>query len=189
VAPENLRFTKNAYGRPEIANSNHCKEKIRFNISYSKDIIVLAVAMNVDIGIDIEFVDEDTDFFLYSKSILSEKELWYLTNMPSEARSREFFKIWTLKEAYIKARGLGLAIGVDKLSFRLNAEKIDLCIDEDIDKSADSWDFFNAELIPSYMISICIKKSANRSSNIMFNSMTSLEDMMNFAGPTVRSSG
>jgi len=189
VAPENLRFTKNDYGRPEIANSSYCKEKVRFNISYSKDIIVLAVAMNVDIGVDIEFVYENADFFLYTKGILSETELRYLTNMPSEARSLEFFKIWTLKEAYIKSRGLGLAIGLEKLSFLLSSEKISLCVEEDIDKNADSWGFFNLEIIPSYIISICVKKLVNRSSKILLISMTSLEDMMNFAGPMVKSSG
>lgn len=90
----------NEYGKPYIPRVN-----FNFNISHSRDYVILAFAKNGDIGIDIEFVAKINinDF----QQILNRKDIEYLQY--SEDKESDFFKLWTSKESVIKAAGDSVA--------------------------------------------------------------------------------
>ncbi len=116
VEPASLRFARGAHGRPRLVDPDG---SIDFNLSHTTGLIALLVGDRaVPFGVDVEDtrrrrgLQVAEDFFAPSEARAVELAA------PSEADS-VFLRTWTLKEAYIKARGLGLAIPLDSFAFEL----------------------------------------------------------------------
>jgi 4'-phosphopantetheinyl transferase len=114
VSPRTWRFEVNAYGRPSIAEPAEWKG-LRFNLSHTDGRAVVAVSSEIDIGVDVEATGAQSDLIEIADRFFSPVEVAQLRHTPNW-----FFDFWTLKEAYIKARGLGLAIALDTFSFILS---------------------------------------------------------------------
>lgn len=117
IKPQDWLFEKGSKGKPEIVNA---PLPLRFNLSHTKNLIVCAVTLTNDIGCDVENTARSNDVTSIAKRYFSKQETDELfTLAQSEQRSR-FFDYWTLKEAYIKAWGLGLSIPLADFSFHIN---------------------------------------------------------------------
>lgn len=106
--PGQLEFSANEYGKPALADHS-----LEFNLSHSGDYALLAVSHQHKVGIDVERVRQDIEFEDLARRFFSQWEYSELMNMPHEQRKTAFFRCWTLKEAYIKAHGLGLSLPLD----------------------------------------------------------------------------
>lgn len=113
--PAALQFEENAYGRPTLLRSDG-RPPLDFNLSHAGDLIACGVVSRGRIGIDIEPVDRDVELGLAS-SFFAEKEIEELFSLPVERQREHFLRLWTLKEAYIKARGEGMAIALNSFAF------------------------------------------------------------------------
>ncbi|MCB9655119.1 MAG: 4'-phosphopantetheinyl transferase superfamily protein [Deltaproteobacteria bacterium] len=109
---------ENAYGRPELADKN---TRLFFNLSHTSGLLALALSRDYEIGVDVECRLRSTDTDAIAEHVFAPDELAELRHFddPSE-RHRHFFKLWTLKEAYIKARGMGLALPLKDMAFTRN---------------------------------------------------------------------
>jgi 4'-phosphopantetheinyl transferase len=108
--PKNIRFEYTRYGKPEVFP--RCG--LRFNVSHSAGLAVLAITSGQDVGIDAEFIRPVTDFSRIARRFFSQREYQALEVLPAEARLRAFFACWTRKEAFIKAVGEGLSRPLDQ---------------------------------------------------------------------------
>ena len=108
VAPENLEFSVTPYGKPCL-NSPHSTD-LRFSVSHSGGLVAWALAEGREIGIDVEQVRELPDFLDIARTVFTPREREFLSELEGEERNRAFFRFWTRKEAYVKARGKGLTI-------------------------------------------------------------------------------
>lgn len=106
LEPDQIRFYYNEYGKPFVADTNSL---IRFNVSHSRDIALIAVAWGREVGVDIEFIDYDLDVMTIANGIFSPSELSILEKLTPELRTVSFFKGWTRKEAWLKALGKGFS--------------------------------------------------------------------------------
>lgn len=106
LEPDQIRFSYNRFGKPFIDDRN---VSIRFNVSHSRDIAMIAVTSGRDVGIDIEFIDNGLDILTTASGIFSTTELSILEKLPSHLRTPAFFRGWTRKEAYLKALGKGFS--------------------------------------------------------------------------------
>jgi len=111
-------FVSNQYGRPEIA-SPQLPRSLRFNLSHTSGLLSCAVAWERDVGVDVEWLGRRTGGVHLARRFFSQAEVADLLCVPTERQRDAFFDYWTLKEAYIKARGKGLAIPLGHFSFRL----------------------------------------------------------------------
>lgn len=118
VSPEDWRFEKGEKDKPEVVNANI---PIRFNVSHTHELIVCAVMLNEDIGIDVEYTPRNNDILAIADRYFSPLEVKELFSLPEDQQRSRFFDYWTLKESYIKAWGLGLAIPLDDFSFHIGA--------------------------------------------------------------------
>lgn len=110
-APEKLIFGANKYGRPYLKFPRI--KDFDFNLSHSGDYIVIAIA-DCPIGIDIERIKPlDTKIAI---DYFTEQELKYLGSRRGK-QSERFYKIWVLKESFIKAVGRGLSFPIKKINF------------------------------------------------------------------------
>jgi 4'-phosphopantetheinyl transferase len=153
LAPVNWRFRVNEWGRPEIdvPELGH----LRFNLSNTRGLVACAVALDGEIGVDVEALDRVGDLLEIADGFMAAPESAAIRALPPDAQGLRFFTYWTFKEAYIKARGMGLSIPLDKFWFLLDGKDgkaqapsgARLVLDPDMDDDASGWSF--AQLQPT----------------------------------------
>ena len=104
TVPEKIEFQYKEHGKPEVKNL----QKLQFNLSHSKDLAVLAIGKIFPMGVDIEYFS-GRPYEGIAKNSFSEHEYNELMQAPKALRPAMFFHIWSQKEAFIKACGLGLS--------------------------------------------------------------------------------
>ncbi|WP_169833474.1 4'-phosphopantetheinyl transferase family protein [Methylobrevis pamukkalensis] len=108
VAPRDWRFSQTAHGKPVL--DGETAGRIGFNLSHTDGRLVLAVALAPAVGVDIERRDREAEMLDLADRFFARGEAAALRALPQADRRRRFFDLWTLKEAYIKAQGLGLSL-------------------------------------------------------------------------------
>lgn len=118
LPPEDLRFSYGSHGKPALATG----PEIEFNLAHSHGLAVYAFARGREVGADVERIRPDFAGEYIATRHFSPRELNAWRALPPSAKTREFFKVWTCKEAYIKARGLGLHIPLESFEVVLSGE-------------------------------------------------------------------
>lgn len=116
-SPEEFRFSYNKHGKPSLEGINN--NNVRFNLSHSDQAIVYGFTRCRDIGIDIERICSSKDSTNILDHFFSELEKEEFKMVPEEKKKETFYKCWTRKEAYTKARGKGFSIPLDSFSVTL----------------------------------------------------------------------
>ncbi len=113
--PQELVFENNAYGKPALKYPS----QLSFNLSHAHQAAVLVIGADpqLDLGVDIEFMQDRGELVSLADHYFSATEATLLKQQPISKQCAVFFKLWTLKEAYIKAIGKGLSIDLDSFSF------------------------------------------------------------------------
>jgi 4'-phosphopantetheinyl transferase len=106
--PSRLRFGYNAYGKPSLDN-DEARSGLRFNLAHSRDVALYAFARKREIGIDVEYMRAGSATDEMIDEVFPSAEIAMLRKLSPQQRAEAFFNCWTLKEAYIKARGEGLS--------------------------------------------------------------------------------
>lgn len=114
--PDELCFRYNPQGKAMLKGPD---ETLRFNVSHSGDTALYAMSWNRSVGIDIEQIRPEIDFSQIAEFFFSPREVTELHLLPESIQKEAFFRCWTRKEAYIKARGQGLALSLDRFSVSL----------------------------------------------------------------------
>ncbi|WP_437274780.1 4'-phosphopantetheinyl transferase superfamily protein [Sorangium sp. So ce375] len=141
VAPEAWSFVRNEYGRPQIAGPPGVPP-IRFNLSNTRGLIACLVALDRDVGVDVEDTERSSSAVDIADRFFAPGEVRALRALPPERQRARFFEYWTLKESYIKARGMGLAIPLDQFSFHLDdGPAIGISFDPRLADDRSAWQF------------------------------------------------
>jgi 4'-phosphopantetheinyl transferase len=114
--PERWVLAAGAGGRPEV-RAPAGGERLAFSIAHAGGVVACAVTEGAELGVDVEPVDDAHASLGIAEHFFAAAEVAALRALPVPARARRFFRYWTLKEAYLKARGLGLAIPLDRFWF------------------------------------------------------------------------
>jgi 4'-phosphopantetheinyl transferase len=159
LVPAEWRFANDDYGRPRVLNDSAFTQDLSFNVSHAGNLIVVAVARNRMLGVDIENVQERTAPIDLADRFFAQEETAALVQLPPEHRQRRFFEYWTLKESYIKARGMGLSIPLDQFSFDLShPTTVDFAIIPSLGDLAARWRFWQFEPASEYLCAICFER-------------------------------
>ncbi len=110
-----LELLRGAHGRPELPMAG-----ISFNLSGSKETVALAVGVGCTVGLDVEDTSRCVDDALIVRRAMAEHDRHFIQGMAPQEQRAAFFEIWTLKEAYTKARGMGLKLGFGRFAFDLD---------------------------------------------------------------------
>lgn len=150
------RFTENAYGRPEVAEPFHATG-LRFNLSHSHGVVTLAVSASHAVGIDVEHVGR-TARLAVADRFFAPAEIAALRALPVEQQPRRFLGYWTLKEAYIKARGAGLSLPLDRFAFDLDdRRRPTITFADDFDDDARAWQFDQLFVGPEHLVAVATR--------------------------------
>jgi len=150
MPPETLTFVYSAHHKPAIAGSN-----IQFNLSHSEDLAVIAISAGQMVGIDIEkIIDRDIEGI--AQRFFSPKENTELERLSPEDRMEGFYRLWSRKEALIKAIGKGLSIPLSHFSVSLETtlEKITL--------EHETWALVSLSLHPGYQTALACQQNLKK---------------------------
>lgn len=154
--PESWQFIESNFGKPRIA-PDQGNEPLTFNLSHTPGLVACAVAWNLDIGIDVENVERAVEEDQLAFRSFSQREQDYLHHSPPALKRQRFFEIWTLKEAYIKARGLGLSIPLESFSVLMKeGQPPSVELEVALEENAQNWHFFQWRPVESYVVSLAV---------------------------------
>ncbi|MCX8129420.1 MAG: 4'-phosphopantetheinyl transferase superfamily protein [Clostridia bacterium] len=161
-----IRISHNQYGKPYIDNVNYFK----FNISHSGCYVVIATSTH-KVGVDIEKI-QPVDLGVASR-FYTEKEYKYIQSLPCDDKKvSEFFRLWTLKESYIKAIGKGMKIPLNSFEFDLESGK------SFIKENRNKKYLFYTRSLDDYFLSVCFME---KDINYDFKALTEEELYGNFS--------
>ena len=154
ISPKQLNFKKNPFGKPELSNLP-LQNLIDFNLSYSKDIALIAVSHKRAIGVDIEYTGAEFNFDEIASANFTQEEIACLNQFQLPLRKEFFFRIWNGKEAYIKARGLGLSLPLNTFSAIPSLDSIKYKLEiHDHPGESDFWFLRSFDTKPGYTSAI-----------------------------------
>lgn len=141
VDPRAWTFRENRYGRPEIAGPAGAPP-LRFSVSHTNGFIAFLVGVDRDLGVDVENLEWKGTICKTADRYYSPVEAADVRRQPPPAQRTRFLEYWTLKEAYTKARGMGLSLPLDAFSFRLDEGcPIPVSFAPDLSDDQASWQF------------------------------------------------
>ncbi|WP_375333157.1 MULTISPECIES: 4'-phosphopantetheinyl transferase family protein [unclassified Candidatus Tisiphia] len=120
ISVNDIQFKYNEYGKPKLKNNII---GLSFNVSHSHDFIVLAFTRYNEVGIDIELTKEDNVNWLITSDIFTNNEINLFHDLASFNTREIFYKLWSGKEAYLKALGVGLSIPLNSVEITFVGDK------------------------------------------------------------------
>jgi 4'-phosphopantetheinyl transferase len=108
-APARIRYRKSPTGKPQLADV----DGVAFSTSHADGLAIVAVATGGEVGVDIERIRAMPDALDIARRFFTEHEAAHLSAIAGPMRSAAFLRLWTRKEAYVKALGHGLALPLD----------------------------------------------------------------------------
>jgi len=156
VEPAQIRFAYGPKGQPAL--SGDCASSgIRFNVSHSGAIFMCAVTRGMDVGIDIEEIEPRADFLKLAQRFFAPTEAAEIRSLPAEEQLPAFYACWTRKEAYIKAKGSGLSIPLNKFKVTLLPNMPPAVVSSAVypDDSAH-WKLFDVSPHPKYAAALAV---------------------------------
>jgi 4'-phosphopantetheinyl transferase len=156
VAARDWSFETNRWGRPEIAGPARA-QRFTFSLSHTRGLVACVIAAGVECGVDVESLNRPGDPLRIARRVLSARELADLERQPSETKQSRLLEYWTLKEAYLKARGVGMSVSMRDLSFRLDERGIRLVtVDPEAKSSPDAWSFTITRPTSSHTLALAL---------------------------------
>jgi 4'-phosphopantetheinyl transferase len=159
LPPAHWRFVEEKHGKPWIDPALGLPE-LRFNLSHSTGLVVCAVTVGAAIGIDVELISPQRVGLDIAGRYFSADEVALLRSSPPQKQQQTFFRLWTLKEALIKATGEGLHRALDSFSFSLDPTAVTF---HPIDpEDADAWVFLERRPTARHVLALAIKQPSVR---------------------------
>lgn len=187
VGPEDWRFSANDHGRPAISNNDEAATSVSFNLSHTDGLVLCGVSATPDLGVDIESVERRDTSFDVADRFFSRQEAAALRAGSPQRRRDGFFHYWTLKESYIKARGKGLSIPLDRFSFNPpDAADITISFHAGLEDSPANWRFWLLRPARTYLCAVCAQRLDGPPPTLRAHRIVPLESEMDFECPVLR---
>ncbi len=162
IDPRAWEFELNPHGRPFISAPRQARH-LCFNLSHTRGLIGFVVARDLEVGIDVEDTECRDAPLASAADFFSPREVKALASLPESERSKRFFELWTLKESYLKARGVGLTVDLHTFSFEVDQPTgIGLHLDSIVDDDPMTWQFALLRPTPRHQAAVAIRRGPSR---------------------------
>ena len=160
--PGRLQLDVGDYGKPFLADSKS-SQGIRFNLSHSHRLALIAIARDREVGVDIEFMRPNFVTDDVVKHFFSCAEVEAFATISPAFKTQAFFNCWTRKEAYIKARGEGLSFPLDQFDVSLAPDAPATLLANRLDRADVSrWSFQGLFPAPQYAAALAVEGAFSR---------------------------
>jgi len=142
--PSEIEFTYNRFGKPALRDSD-----LHFNVSHSAGLAVYAISRSREVGVDIERIDPKFAEDQIAERFFSPSEVAALRSLRADLQTEAFFRCWTRKEAYVKARGSGLSLPLDTFDVTLRPGQPAAFL-----RGVEGWSIEDLETAPGYVAAL-----------------------------------
>jgi 4'-phosphopantetheinyl transferase len=150
VARSDWRFETNRYGRPFVVDL----PGIYFNLSHTEGCVTCIVSGREAVGVDVECIRLGDALLELARRVFSPEEVETLGGLSACDSADRFFDLWTLKEAYLKATGVGLNVPLDRFSILISRERIGIAFKSDFVDGPRRWHFTTRSPSPVHRLAI-----------------------------------
>lgn len=162
VPPPTLRFGYGKHGKPALL-TRRCARVLRFNVTHAHELALVAVTVDRDVGIDLEYCRPLPAAETIAAQFFSRSEQAALAAIALEHRPHAFFTCWTRKEAYLKAQGDGLSLPLDQFDVAVNpAEPAALLAVCGEPQATARWSMRSVATLPSYVATLVVEGHGRR---------------------------
>jgi 4'-phosphopantetheinyl transferase len=158
MLPDQLRFRYNAYGKPALDMPYSTLHTLYFNSAHSREVALFAFAYDREVGVDVEYMRPDIDFEAVAKHSFSANEYTVIKGLPENEKLAAFYHCWSRKEAYIKARGMGLSLDLRLFDVSLEPGKpAALLASREDPREVGRWTFETLAPAPAYAAALAVE--------------------------------
>ena len=154
--PERLRFGYSEHGKPFLRQPQPLLLDLRFNVSHSDELALVAVTVATEVGVDVEKIRPDFAGLEIAERFFSPAEVRALRSLPIHLRSRAFFNCWTRKEAFVKATGRGLSFPLKAFDVTLAPGESPRLLRVENDDPA-RWSIFEVSPAPDFVGALVVE--------------------------------
>lgn len=157
--PEALQFAEGPHGKPYLCRP--AALTVSFNMSHSDDVILVALARDCNVGVDVERWQEGLEMEEMSRIAefaFSSREQNRIRELPDRHRAQAFFSLWARKEAYIKSTGIGITQGLDHFDISCAPDEAQLIADRRTSSNVHTWKLIDLELPVGYSGALAVDR-------------------------------
>jgi len=152
-----LAFVAGAHGRPALAPSVPGAAGLSFNLSHTDRLVVMGLARGRELGVDVEDTRRSPPLQV-ARSQFAPAEVQALDALGANEQPRRFWELWTFKEAYVKARALGLGLGLDRVGIEWPGDgPARLRLDETLHDDAARWQLWQLQPDAHHLVALCVQ--------------------------------
>ena len=157
VDPSAWQFSQNKHGRPEISGPD-IEPLLRFNLTHTNGLVACVVTLESDCGIDVERLSARGNLMGIAEKMFAASEQQDLMNLDGQAFLDRFFTYWTLREAYCKALGVGIAWSKSNYGFvEKGSERWGICFDALSNEESDHWQFALTRPTSEHLLAVAVR--------------------------------
>jgi 4'-phosphopantetheinyl transferase len=162
IRPGRLQLDTNEFGKPFLADQR-ASQGLRFNLTHSHQLALIAITRHREVGIDLEYRRPDFVTDEVANHFFSQNEAAQLRALPAEFKTEAFFKCWTRKEAYIKARGEGIACSLNEFDVSLRPGTAPALLNSPNGaRELERWSFQDLSPAPEYAATVAFEGGLSR---------------------------
>jgi 4'-phosphopantetheinyl transferase len=147
-----LTFGQSSQGKPFLTNL-----PISFNISHSGDYLAIAIAQQHELGVDLEQMVVKRSRDAIAQRYFHPHEVAFLQTLEPAQRELAFYRLWTLKEAFLKARGTGIAAGLERAVFVFDDLQIHSQFAPELHENPNEWRFWQWQLGGQFALALACR--------------------------------
>lgn len=158
VDPQSWTFASGTNGKPEIMAPVFA-QSLRFNLSHTDGLLTCLIAHHRNVGVDTEAADRSVDIDAIADRFLAPSKSSHLRALSALERRQRFFELWTLRESYLKARGVGMSMPLDKFSIVVGRkERIRIVFDTSVVDDFENWCFSIRQVSKRHLVSVAFDR-------------------------------
>ncbi|WP_376793875.1 4'-phosphopantetheinyl transferase family protein [Thermogemmatispora sp.] len=174
LGPQELRLRTNPWGKPELEPAPaSSRPALTFNLSHSEGLALYALTCERAIGVDLEFLRPlpEDELEQLAARYFAPSEYRTFLNLAHEEKRAAFFRCWTRKEAYVKARGQGLSLSLSAFEVSLTSDSPPRLLASSEDPQAPQrWSLLSLEPSPSYTAALAVEGHIDHVEYLRWNS-------------------
>lgn len=168
-------FSANRFGKPFIDGSDD-ESRLKFNLSHTEGLVACALSVDNEVGVDVEVINKKESLFDIEQTVFTTREVASLqTYAHKEDRFKHFFRLWTLKEAYIKYIGGGFSIPLQEFEFEFQKGRI-IFVKRNDNPAQTPPAFYSALMAPRHALSIAVQSTNSSVLNIDMRDFSDLKN-------------
>ena len=175
VPPAAWRFGSNDYGKPRI-DAPAGGLDLRFNLSHTHGLVACAVSHCIDVGLDVEYTGRAIDLIGLASALFAPDERVRFDRLQGQAARDYFFSIWTLKEAYAKARGIGMSLPFDGMCFEFDHAQTDVVFSDRCPDEPSRWRFARLDPTPAHKLALALASASPPRPHVRWKTATALDE-------------